>query len=62
VPQPQPLRPPGDGWNYYMAIRPKRSVLIEMWRAEWGNETHFCRPRDLQPEFNVAGLYWRAAE
>ena len=58
----QPMDPPGDGWIYYMACFPPTGELVELWRHEWGNETSFATAgRDLRPEFNVAGLYWRPA-
>ena len=37
-------------------------ALLELWRAEWGNETSFARCSQLPLEFNVAGLWWRPAE
>ena len=31
---------------------------VEILRKEWEN-TRLINPSDLQPEFNVGGLYWR---
>jgi hypothetical protein len=63
--------PPGDGWLPYFdpypgahfsaSIQLLRGNVIEIWRAEWGNETSFMSAHDQCPEMNVTGLYWRLA-
>lgn len=54
--------PPGDGWRYWTDVRPEADRLIEIWRADWGNETGFTRGIHMSPETNVHSLYWRYAE
>lgn len=55
--------PPGDAdWRLYLDQPPQqRDCLLELWRREWGAETHFARRCDLHPAFNIANLYWRYA-
>lgn len=47
-----------DGWRCYMYDYPDQDVEIEIRRV---GDARISRviPRQLNPEFNVAGFYWR---
>lgn len=58
--------PPGDDWHLWLnpfdqspaqAIRSGRT--LEIWRAEWGNETKVATRQTMHPAMNVTGLWWR---
>ena len=59
--------PPGGEWccwmfqSPYALYPPYGHQLLELWRREWENETHFVRISALPPKFNVLGLWWRPA-
>ena len=65
--------PPGDGWDLYIDpwgcrqpdASPEMHLLagkvLEIWRKEWGNETHFMSQKTAHPHMNVADLWWRPA-
>lgn len=65
--------PPGDGWSLWLdpygvrpfAQSPTYAMLnggsVEIWRVDWGNDTHFATEHTLHPATNVAGLWWRPA-
>jgi hypothetical protein len=57
VPQ---THPPGTGWSDWCSIwrhgSPYRHRLVEAWRREW-QAVEVLRIADLDPGFNVAGLY-----
>lgn len=62
--------PPGDGWLPWMGQQrgetsPETYLLfgrvLEIWHAEWGNDTSYVTHETMAPMTNVAGLYWRPA-
>jgi hypothetical protein len=65
VPQ---THPPGAGWRDWLWLRlhptdpsPYQHVYVEAWRQSW-QCVEVLRVTDLRPEFNVAGLWWRAVQ
>lgn len=59
---PDPTNPPGEGWAPWLdpsGTRPPDGGVLEVWRAQWGNETHYVRKDTMHPAMNVAGLWWR---
>ena len=54
-----------EGWFPWImpliSLSPHRHHLVEITREEWGwgAGARTVNPRDLPPEMNVSGLYWR---
>ena len=45
-------------WRSWVYDPPYAHETVEALRKEW-KTTRLINPSDLQPEFNVGGLYWR---
>lgn len=51
-----------EGWRLYVQTPPDHDQIVEFARDEkvFRQLPWFGRRADLAPEFNVAGLWWRA--
>lgn len=47
-----------DSWNNFIYSHPNGGLLIELYREEW-DTSYVVMARELHPEMNVNGLYWR---
>lgn len=48
------------GYSDWIVIHPPQDEPVEAMRAEWDSPSLIV-PREMNPEMNVWGLYWRQA-